>query len=749
MAKGVKKDRYCTVCTQIDQFLTSPSSSYDPNFDEFVLALGTETSLLEQCCSRCKSLVLPRKGEYNTPCRWIEIEIFDTTHEVALFQRPHSRKWLAQVVDDSTRALPTMHTGKILDTCWVDVQALRTKMQDCFSRHDEKCSWPTHLQNVLGARPCWLIDVNDYRITRASPDMPYVTLSYVWGGIDSLNLLTSNVSVLQEKGALKREWSPPVPKTIRDSIELVRLLGLRYLWVDCLCIEQDNAANKNAEIDGMGSLYANALLAIVAAQGDDGDFGLRGISQTSGPRALDERKVHNVGKLRLLEVSKGLYRDSKWRTRGWTFQESIFSTRKIIFDADMVHWQCSHTWLEDHIEPADDYIKMRHIFNPRRFRQWLQEDFWPDIAIYTSFLHAYNKRELSFGEDAFRAFAGIANMAANKYEYGMVCAVPELYFDDCLLWRQVCKADRRMPSKSSNKHLLPSWSWMSWKVSDVEVLFPNDASAEDSEYGVRLIPRVDWYCGATRTGSRRRVEGSKVLYQHILDAHDISKPLPAGWNRIRTRRDTLSSLDTQLSHLRNEKLSPWWFLDATLDPDEITYYVYEGHEDFAFLFPLPIRDPKRPVHVRPPEPFLFCGTELGSLYINPDDDSLNNSRGAAAQRPLRSTQGLFTGVIYPDYDEAVKPTSATEHTIKGIQHRRCDVILVSEGYAIDTLDTLSATLPECDHPEFPKNGQLYRFINVLWVEWKDGVAYRRGVGRVLKSVWENELDLTEMDIVLN
>jgi hypothetical protein len=54
-------------------------------------------------------------------------------------------------------------------------------------------------------------------------------------------------------------------QTLRDAIDVTRKLGIRYLWVDALCIIQDNVTDKSREIERMGKVYKNATVTIAAA----------------------------------------------------------------------------------------------------------------------------------------------------------------------------------------------------------------------------------------------------------------------------------------------------------------------------------------------------------------------------------------------------------------------------------------------------------------------------------------------------
>ena len=77
-----------------------------------------------------------------------------------------------------------------------------------------------------------------------------------------------------------------IPKTIRDTISLVDQLGIPYLWVDSLCIVQDESESKHAQIQAMAGIYANAYVTVIAGNGWDANHGLRGIQGVTEPRQL-------------------------------------------------------------------------------------------------------------------------------------------------------------------------------------------------------------------------------------------------------------------------------------------------------------------------------------------------------------------------------------------------------------------------------------------------------------------------------
>lgn len=130
-----------------------------------------------------------------------------------------------------------------------------------------------------------LIDVVDNCIIPAPHNCKYVALSYVWGAIDIsaiLRLLKSNDHDLRIPGALLREeYHQKIPVTIRDAMEVVSKLGLRYLWTDSMCIIQDDVgfagSTKMDAIAKMDLVYGAAYLTIIAASGTDANSGLPGL----------------------------------------------------------------------------------------------------------------------------------------------------------------------------------------------------------------------------------------------------------------------------------------------------------------------------------------------------------------------------------------------------------------------------------------------------------------------------------------
>jgi hypothetical protein len=150
--------------------------------------------------------------------------------------------------------------------------------------------------------PQYFVDTWLRCLSPASPGSHYVTLSYVWGNVKNLTNTKAKLSILKKPcSLLDLKVLEKLPNTIKGAMNLVEYLGERYLWVDALCIIQDDDEWKYHQINNMASIYTNYYLTIIAADADDANYGLRGLQGITKPRILDQ-KVHILtSRLRVIE----------------------------------------------------------------------------------------------------------------------------------------------------------------------------------------------------------------------------------------------------------------------------------------------------------------------------------------------------------------------------------------------------------------------------------------------------------------
>jgi hypothetical protein len=88
-----------------------------------------------------------------------------------------------------------------------------------------------------------------------------------------------------------------IPETIRDTVRLARALECKYVWVDSLCIVQDDEENKKEQLNALAAIYAAAYLTVVADTGFDANGGSISLGYGSKPRVQTCGLVNVTGHL--------------------------------------------------------------------------------------------------------------------------------------------------------------------------------------------------------------------------------------------------------------------------------------------------------------------------------------------------------------------------------------------------------------------------------------------------------------------
>lgn len=205
-----------------------------------------------------------------------------------------------------------------------------------------------------------LIDVKEKKVVRFTDvdvaELRFVALSYMWGKAQQTVIRQGNKVALSEAGAL----DGIVSATISDAILLTESLGFEFLWVDALCILQDDEPDKLIHLAFMGEVYKHAAFTLIAACGSDAAAGLTGFRQHREHRqrvitVVDKQNSGQKMHMITSQTLRALWRDTRyfpldqtpWATRGWTLQERVVSGRTLIFTASEVYWSCrSADWSE-------------------------------------------------------------------------------------------------------------------------------------------------------------------------------------------------------------------------------------------------------------------------------------------------------------------------------------------------------------------------------------------------------------------
>lgn len=283
----------------------------------------------------------------------------------------------------------------------------------------------------------------------------YAALSYVWGPTLRSDQ-PSNVSVLPH----------PVPKTIEDAIICVTQLGLRYLWVDRYCIDQ-TSPTKHLVIQNMDRIYGCASITIIDAAGSNSDCGLPGVSNVS--RRPQKSMFIRGRKLLSVESPIEEIRNSRWASRGWTFQEGQLSNRRLVFTPSQVYLQCKAGCCCEGIAGAFDLSKSTS-FRDRSFQEaFIHESqhsggWW---QTFETLLEQYLKRKLTFDSDIVYAFLAIIRSLSVSHCWGLPFRMDEEPSPDVallkrLIWRPIFPTGGTFLTLREG---FPTWSWAAWSGS--------------------------------------------------------------------------------------------------------------------------------------------------------------------------------------------------------------------------------------------------------------------------------------------
>jgi len=205
----------------------------------------------------------------------------------------------------------------------LDLGRVSRWLEMCSTQHTGGCSLSdtAPFEGCLpGLRTLRFVDVIDMCLVEKREVCEYVALSYVWGAVPDFRLTTAHLAKLSKGGALsKTEILQHIPQTLRDAMTLVQGLGLRYLWVDALCLVQNRVDEIQSGFAAvMDQIYERSLFTIVAANGHDADAGLVGLLEGSRPGSRPCVEVLRGVRLGVSSDLEIMLQGSAYSQRAWT-----------------------------------------------------------------------------------------------------------------------------------------------------------------------------------------------------------------------------------------------------------------------------------------------------------------------------------------------------------------------------------------------------------------------------------------------
>ncbi|MBE3109014.1 MAG: HET domain-containing protein, partial [Acidobacteria bacterium] len=282
------------------------------------------------------------------------------------------------------------------------LERLKGWIRACNKHHGPSCrTWglmnaplPTRVLDVAASRKHVIL------VEPGQQKGQYMTLSHRWGGKDVIH--TTKATLDARKAGIPLS---DLPRTFINAVTICRRLGVRYLWIDSLCIIQDSREDWEREAARMADVYANSYLTIAASSSPDSSGGCfpswearsRTPHQSPETRSMGMPFIGDAAPVRStagnrkhtawLANHQFVYLNSSWdgqssrlvihgewmpsstrqdpkrfyvgsfgrrldplkdemlNIRGWTLQERLLSPRTIHYSADQMYWECERDFL--------------------------------------------------------------------------------------------------------------------------------------------------------------------------------------------------------------------------------------------------------------------------------------------------------------------------------------------------------------------------------------------------------------------
>jgi len=228
-----------------------------------------------------------------------------------------SSNYGVQLVDDAGTTKP-LRARLIAET--VDFRWVQSWIHKCRDDHGPYCvdAYLTAAAHPIDVTGFMVIDIERKCLSRLPEEADYLALSYVWGKTNFPVTSKANVELFKVDGAFRRV---KLARTIRDAMEVTAGLGHRFLWVDSICIVQDDANTKKTLIENMDAVYSNAVLTIVAATASHAGAGFlsrRDVDASETRRGQAVATVSPGFTLGVIPFFDREIMDSVHTGRGWT-----------------------------------------------------------------------------------------------------------------------------------------------------------------------------------------------------------------------------------------------------------------------------------------------------------------------------------------------------------------------------------------------------------------------------------------------
>ena len=356
-------------------------------------------------------------------------------------------------------------------------ELLRAWIKDC-DVHHRNC---TAFLSELSELPTRVIDVRDTATLRlycspAGSRERYTALSHCWGDAPTFKTTKNELAQLCSGFDLKQ-----LPQTFQDAVGVTRRLDVPFLWIDSLCIIQDDTEDWNKESRLMEKVFSGAYFTIAASSAADSTQGFlsrsrpdtHDVIRLAEPTASSSSKPFTVYASSLTETFNRDVEQGILNTRAWVYQERALSRRILHFTSNQTYWECGSVIRS---ECQVDLTRDLNWLGDSKF-PFAASRLHPDIAssMFEEIYGTYSCLNLTKIEDRPVAIRGLEARLSKFYRTKGYYGVFEKFLVRSLLWRKRFWTLKRIDFTKGQG--VPSWSWMGY------------------EGGIRYGVEKDWFKG--------------------------------------------------------------------------------------------------------------------------------------------------------------------------------------------------------------------------------------------------------------
>ncbi|KAK6379077.1 hypothetical protein LTS17_006781 [Exophiala oligosperma] len=577
---------------------------------------------------------------------------------------------------------------------WANLQRVRNWLGDCDLNHTS-CQRPGVNPATFNFR-MYLIDIKNKCLVRATGREEYIALSYAWGKASpTTQTMKENVAKRCELGGLFEGKKTSIPGTLRRAIITASQFDVNLIWIDQLCIVQDDPVHKMAQINHMDIIYAASYLTFCIADGDDAENGLRGVQQTLLPRNIEQDVLafsDGADDMSWAVYIRSTADSNIYGKRGWTFQEALLSPRTLTFKSNGLHWRCNHVAGEEQERSFHKTHEFDFILRP-------QDISWPNVMLWSNLLSSYYKRELTHEGDALPAVIGVLNTFGSSTLGGFYYDHPETFFDAAMLWLPTGRLRRRLGIEQ-----YPSWSRVGWSGPTTSQINPFglfhqvriQSSWEEPDRWDRIrtdlvYPTVTWWkCGPDQQKTVA-VANDYLIYRTEYLGQCSSDP-PDGWA-------------------------------VDIDPEfGMPYYMFDKAPDReAFWYPVPTAG-KPDLRSQQRTRFLRFETSTIQLKLGEAAQMDEGNESDPVRFTLWTDAGEWAGILF-HHDSAA-----------AFRGQDIELVQISGGQLHEGTD--QGWVAEWSAEGRPRVGNVYEYYNAILIQRQGTYCERQGLARIPKVIWD-------------